>query len=92
MCYYESRTFTGKIKMAGMLQVLTYLLCFYLVIKGLEVLQIGLASNRPARGGLVVLGTLTLIGCIIGAISFAAMQDNQAQSMSRSSSGIPQLR
>ena len=35
--------------MAGMLQILTYVLCFYLVVKGVEVLQIGLASNRPRR-------------------------------------------
>ena len=32
--------------MAGMLQILTYLLAFYLVIKGVEVLQIGLAPAR----------------------------------------------
>jgi hypothetical protein len=32
--------------MAGMLQILTYLLAFYLIIKGIEVLQIGLASSR----------------------------------------------
>jgi hypothetical protein len=28
-----------------MLQILTYLLCFYLIIKGVEILQIGLASR-----------------------------------------------
>ena len=29
--------------MAGMLQIITYLLAFYLVMKGVEILQIGLA-------------------------------------------------
>jgi len=34
--------------MAGMLQIITYLLCFYLVIKGIEILQIGISSSRPS--------------------------------------------
>jgi hypothetical protein len=79
--------------MAGMLQILTYLLSFYLVIKGIEVLQIGLASGRPNRGGMVVFGALTLCACLAGAIGFSTMQDNQAMSMSKSSPpGIPSFR
>ena len=35
--------------MAGMLQILTYLLGVYLVVKGIAVLQIALASNREGR-------------------------------------------
>ena len=76
--------------MAGMLQILTYLMAFYLVIKGVEVLQIGLASNRTSRGGVIVIGGLTLAACVVAAIGFSAMQDTQAQSMQRSSS-IPSL-
>jgi hypothetical protein len=64
--------------MAGMLQIITYLLAFYLVIKGFEVLQIGLASNRPNRTGLIVLGLLVLGACVIAAIAFTAWQDHQA--------------
>jgi len=71
--------------MAGMLQILTYLLSFYLVIKGCEVLQIGLASNRANRTGLIVFGGLVLGACILAAISFPAMQDQQARSMSQHS-------
>jgi len=41
--------------MAGMLQILTYLLSFYLVIKGVEVLQIAITSNRPSRTRLLSL-------------------------------------
>jgi len=67
--------------MAGMLQILTYLLGFYLVVKGVEVLQIGLASNRENRGLLVTIGALTLAACIVAAIVFATWQDHQAQSM-----------
>ena len=72
--------------MAGMLQILTYLLAFYLVIKGIEVLQIGLASNRPKRAGIIVLGSLTLVACIVAAAGFVEMQDGQAMSIQRSTS------
>ena len=39
--------------MAGMLQIITYLLSFYLVMKGAEILQIALASNREKRLSLI---------------------------------------
>ncbi len=75
--------------MAGMLQILTYLLCFYLVIKGIEVLQIGLASGRESRMTVVAVGALTLIACIIAALSFANMQDNQADSIQNAMPSVP---
>ena len=70
--------------MAGMLQILTYLLSFYLVVKGIEVLQIGLASNRENRMGMIVFGGLTLTACVIAAFAFSSMQDKQAESMQSS--------
>jgi hypothetical protein len=36
-----------------MLQILTYMLAFYLVVKGMEILQIALASNREKRDGII---------------------------------------
>jgi len=70
--------------MAGMLQIITYLLAFYLIIKGIEILQIALASNRQSRGPIIILGTMVLIACIIAAGGFVFMQDEQAKSLSRS--------
>ena len=67
--------------MAGMLQILTYLLSFYLVVKGFEVLQIALASNREKRSGIITLGVLVLVACIVAAIAFSAMQDSQASAI-----------
>lgn len=67
--------------MAGMLQILTWMLCFYLVVKGVEVLQIGLASNRPNRTALIILGGATLAACALAALTFASMQDLQAASL-----------
>ena len=70
--------------MAGMLQILTYMLAFYFILKGIEILQIALASNRDKRGGIIAIGVLTLIGCVIAAIAFASMQDQQSVSLSQS--------
>lgn len=72
--------------MAGMLQIITYLLGIYLVVKGIEVLQIGLASSREKRSGLVVIGLLTFCGCVFSAWTLVQMQDSQASSMSRQTS------
>lgn len=66
--------------MIGMLQILTYVLAFYLVIKGFEVLQIALASPRSDRTGIILLGVFVLAACVIGAIGFVAMQESQAAS------------
>ena len=78
--------------MAGMLQIITYLLCFYLVVKGLEVLQIGLASNRPNRAGPVTFGVCVLIACMVAAGAFITKQDEQAGSLSRSMDNMPSMR
>ena len=72
--------------MAGMLQILTYMLAFYFILKGIEILQIALSSNRDKRGGIIALGILTLIGCGFAAFSFVQMQDAQALSISQSMS------
>ena len=68
--------------MAGMLQILTWLLSFYLVIKGLQVLMMALASARENRTGLVLFGMITLAVCVGGAVMFTTIQDRQAQSLS----------
>lgn len=69
--------------MAGMLQIITYLLSFYLVIKGVEILQIALASNRENRAGIITFGVLVLLACIVAAAGFVAMQDGQAIKIGR---------
>ncbi|HEY7640200.1 MAG TPA: hypothetical protein VH814_10780 [Steroidobacteraceae bacterium] len=71
-----------------MLQIITYMLAFYFVLKGVEILQIALSSNREKRGGIVALGVIVLVVCIVVGLGFVSLQDKQAQSMSR---GLPQL-
>lgn len=75
--------------MVGMLQILTYLLSFYLVIKGVEILQIGLAANREPRTLVLSVGALTLASCIVAGIAFSAMQDRQAEHISSSVPSFP---
>lgn len=74
--------------MAGMLQIITYMLAFYFVLKGIEILQIALSSNREKRGGIVALGVVVLVASIVAGIGFVGLQDKQAQSMSQ---GVPRL-
>lgn len=74
--------------MVGMLQIITYLLAVYLVLKGIEILQIGLASSRQERSGMIVLGTICVVGCVIAAFVFVGMQDNMASSVSNGMHGL----
>jgi len=66
-----------------MLQIITYLLGIYLVVKGVQVLQTGLASSRENRGLLIAIGVATLITCSVSAAVLVSWQDEQAKSMSR---------
>ncbi len=71
--------------MAGMLQIITYLLCMYLVIKGVEILQIAIAGNRDSRPLGVTIGVIALVVCIAAALFFYNFINMQAESMSRRS-------
>ncbi len=68
--------------MVGMLQIITYLLCVYLVYKGWEILQIALMSNRENRTGGLVLGVVAVVGSFIASAIFTYMIDLQANSVS----------
>ena len=64
--------------MAGMIQILTYMFAFYLVVKGVEILLAALATQRR---GLVAVAALTLLCCVAAAIGFCFIQDRQAMSL-----------
>ena len=72
--------------MIGMLQIITYLLSFYLVVKGIEILQIALASGRERRKPLIIIGAIVLAACIIAACGFVTMQELQVKSIGSSTS------
>ena len=69
--------------MVGMLQIMTYLLCVYLVYKGFEILQIALMSNRENRTLGIVLGSIAVVGSLMASAIFTYMIDAQASSVSR---------
>ncbi len=72
--------------MVGMLQIITYLLCIYLVFKGFEILQIALMSNREDRSAGMIVGTLLLVIAIGAAAMFVKMIDTQASAVGSHSS------
>jgi hypothetical protein len=72
--------------MVGMLQIITYLLCIYLIFKGFEILQIALMSNREDRSAGMILGTLLLVIAIGAAAMFVKMIDAQASAVGSHSS------
>lgn len=68
--------------MVGMLQIITYLLCVYLIYKGFEIFQTALMSPRENRTAGIIIGVLAIIISVIAALSFISMIDTQARSIS----------
>lgn len=77
--------------MAGMLQIITYLLCVYLIFKGIEIYQIANVKRdeKDERG--LALGTVMIIISIIAAVIFALWINSQAQLLERGTRGLPSL-
>jgi uncharacterized membrane protein (DUF485 family) len=76
--------------MVGMLQIVTYLLCVYLVFKGFEIFQIALMSSRDAsRNTGIVIGVLAICVSVVAAIFFAVNIDQQAARVSGAMSRMP---
>ncbi|HEU4712024.1 MAG TPA: hypothetical protein VFS76_10690 [Pyrinomonadaceae bacterium] len=70
--------------MVGMLQIVTYLLCVYLVFKGVEIFQIALASQRTdgSRTLALIIGGVMIAISILAAIIFAIWITDQAVGVS----------
>jgi hypothetical protein len=68
--------------MLGMLQIITYLLCVYLVFKAVEILQIALASECKCRVAARVIGVIALGAGIMLAFYFTHTIDQHAMSVS----------
>jgi hypothetical protein len=70
--------------MVGMLQIITYLLCVYLVFKGVEIFQIALTNARPDAAIRIlafVIGRGMIIANIVAAVIFVGWIDSQAHSV-----------
>ena len=67
-----------------MLQIITYLLCVYLVFKGVEIFQIALASERTDKSRMValIIGGVMVMISVVMAIGFAVWITDQAVGVS----------
>jgi len=68
--------------MIGMLQIITYLFCVYLIYKGFEILQIALMSSRDDRAIGLLIGVAAVVVAIGLALLFVKMIDAQATAVS----------
>lgn len=68
--------------MVGMLQILTYLLCVYLIFKGIEIFQISMTNEGSFRYPCRILGIIMVIASIFLALYFIGIIDNHANSIS----------
>ena len=78
--------------MLGMLQILTYLLCVYLVFKGVEIFQIAWVTDRKVTETPVLLGIAMLVAGVTLAIIFAVWATMQAESVGEGMRNVPQVR
>ena len=65
-----------------MLQIITYLLCVYLVFKGVEIWQIANVKSRENEGRGLYLGAVMIVISIILAIVFSIWITDQAVGVS----------
>ncbi len=53
-----------------MIQLMGYLLCIYLIFKGVEIFQIGLVSPKEKKKGAMILGIAALAASVLVALIF----------------------
>jgi uncharacterized membrane protein HdeD (DUF308 family) len=71
--------------MVGLMQIMIYLLCIYLVYKGVEIFQIALVSeNQKPRGAGLVIGILAIIAAVLIAFAAVYMTDSMAEQVGKS--------
>jgi len=70
--------------MVGMLQIITYLLCVYLVFRAVEIFTIGLASQGDCRIAARFIGILAILAAIALASYFVFAIDTQAHAVAAS--------
>lgn len=75
--------------MLGMMQIMIWLLCVYLVFKGVEIFQIAWMSPRESRSGGIALGALMVVVAVIAAISFVVLEEQMAAQVTESQRNIP---
>ncbi len=68
--------------MVGVLQIITYLLCVYLVFKGFEILQLAIARVREDRALAMIIGVVAIVVSVGAGLYFVEMIDTRAKPIS----------
>lgn len=63
-----------------MVQIIGWILCFYLAIKGVEIFQIALCSSRENRKSGLTIGAIAMVICFAASILFVNILSMQASS------------
>jgi len=79
--------------MLGMMQIMIWLLCVYLVFKGIEIFQIAFVSSRDglSRGTGITVGIIMIIVAVAAAIIFFMMEEQMAKQVGDSQQNLPNL-
>lgn len=77
--------------MVGLMQIMIYLLCIYLVYKGIEIFQIAFCANPDTRSRPVALGIgiLAVIASVGIALIFFFMTEGMAKSIGDNFNKLP---
>jgi hypothetical protein len=67
--------------MIGMLQIFTWMFCFYLVVKGVEIFLMTSADDPELREVKKTIGAGVLILCTLAAIGFFVFQEEHVRSL-----------
>ena len=79
--------------MIGLMQVMIYLLCVYLVYKGVEIFQIAFVSDSPnvSRKLGIALGVIMIIGAFVVGAGAVFVTESTVASMSDKMNSIPKF-
>ena len=77
--------------MLGMMQLMIWLLCIYLIFKGIEIYQIANMSSREDRNGGKNLGTAMIVAAIVAALVFFVLEEQVVAKVSDSQRSLPSL-
>jgi ACR3 family arsenite efflux pump ArsB len=77
--------------MLGMMQIMIWLLCVYLIFKGIEIFQIAWMSAREsrARAGGIILGIVMIGVACAAALVFVFLEEQMASQISDSQKNLP---
>lgn len=78
--------------MVGLMQIMIYLLCIYLVYKGAEIFQIALVSNSPNKNTGITIGIIAIAAAVVISLGAFLMTESMVSSIGENMNRMPNLR